>query len=161
MKENEDEFAMRLKHLDYIDEAYVQRVSDEIYIYQPFLLSMFTGYRLDVSDAQLGEIMKLFFLIWESFKDETNVRTTRLTEEFYTKLHDRNVEFLKRLERSGEGLGTDDLQGLNRRSRHLLASVLAAFYAKPALRQMKTEKKVAILVGLKTLIQSLEAITLR
>ncbi len=153
---------MQLRRLDYIDEAYVQRVSDDIFIHQPFMLSMFLGYRLDANDAELGEIMKLFFLIWESFKDENNIRTTRLTEEFYTQLHDRNVEFLKQLERSREWkerMINDDLQVLNLRSKRLLASVLMAFYTKPALHEMTPEKKAATIVGLKTLIQSLEAVT--
>lgn len=158
--------ATHLKRLDHIDEDYTHRTSDEMYKCQPFMISMFLGYRLDVNDAELGEIMKLFFLIWECFKDEKNIRTIQLTEASYEKVHSGNLKFFKALENQSdenakEGLTNKDLQALSVRSQYLLASVVEAFHARPVLHQMRIEKKVAILVGLKTLVQSLDALTLR
>lgn len=155
-----------LKRLDHIDEDYVHRTSDEMYKWQPFMISMFLGYRLDVNDAELGEIMKQFFLIWECFKDEKNIRTIQLTEATYEKAHSRNLKFLKALENLSEEnkkerLTNSDPHGLSVRSQYLLGSVLAAFHTTPVLHQMRIEKKMAILVGLKTLVQSLDALTLR
>jgi hypothetical protein len=51
-----------------IDAEYVNSVSDEIFNMQPFFLTVLLGYRFDITEKELEEIMIIYFLIWEYFK---------------------------------------------------------------------------------------------
>ena len=59
-----------IKKFELIDEEYVNKESDLIFRKQPFLISLLLGYRLDLKELELEEIMRIIFLIWEYFKNQ-------------------------------------------------------------------------------------------
>jgi hypothetical protein len=163
-REQQGELAKLLALTDNISEQYLHRATDEMYIYQPFLLSMLLGYKLDTKDAELDEIVKIFLLIWEIFKDKRNIRTVKLTEQCFEQAHDKNIALLKYLDGEGSDkvrgeLVSNDLKGLG--SKGLFATILAKFHTKSALVRMNMEKRGIILVGIKSLIEALEGISRR
>lgn len=162
--EQHGEIAKLLSLTDNIDEQYLHQATDEIYVYQPFLLSMFLGYKLDTTDAELDEILKIWLLIWEFFKEKRNIRTVKLTEQCFEQAQSKNVAFLKYLHEKGsdevmEERVSNNLKELG--SKSLFATILAKFHTKPALVRMDVEKKGIILLGIKSLVEALEGITLR
>jgi hypothetical protein len=163
-REQHGEIAKLLSLTDNVDDQYLHRATDEIYVYQPFLLSMFLGYKLDTSDAELDEILKIWLLIWEFFKEKRNIRTIKLTEQCFEQAQSKNVAFLRYLHEKGndevmEERVSNNLKELG--SKSLFATILANFHTKPALVRMDMEKKGIILVGIKSLVEALEGITLR
>jgi hypothetical protein len=161
--EQHGEIAKLLSLTDNVDEQYLHQATDEIYVYQPFLLSMFLGYKLDTTDAELDEILKIWLLIWEFFKEKRNIRTVKLTEQCFEQAQSKNVAFLKYLHGKGsevmEEPASNNLKELG--SKSLFAIILAKFHTKPALVRMDMEKKGITLVGIKSLVEALEGITLR
>jgi hypothetical protein len=158
------EIAKLLSLTDNVDEQYLHRATDEIYVYQPFLLSMFLGYRLDTTDAELDEILKIWLLIWEFFREKRNIRTVKLTEQCFEQAQSKNVAFLRYLHEKGSDEVMEECVSNNFKelgSKSLFAVILAKFHTKPALVGMDMEKKGIILVGIKSLVEALEGITLR
>lgn len=150
-----------LKKIDDIDADYVNIISDEIFHKQPFLLTVLIGYRLDTLLEELEEIMKIYFLIWEHFKDNKRVQTKQVTEAHFEKIQQRNIEMLRYAE--GEQTPTEkmeiyssDLQNLQ--SKALLTAVLFRFNTRPVLRRMDVEKRGIIIVGIKSFIECFETI---
>ena len=153
------EMAELLKKIDNIDENYVNRVSDEIFQRQPFFLSVFLGYRHDVSPEELDEIMKMYFLIWEYFRRHKNVQTKQITQTDFEKIQRRNIQMLHyadgELDQKAKAqVYTSDLQNL--RSKALLTAILFMNNNRPVLLNMDPEKKATIYVGTKTFIECFE-----
>jgi hypothetical protein len=71
--------------IDSIDAKYVDTISDEIFLKQPFFLTILIGYRFDTTPQELEEIMKLYFLIWEYFKTDKNVQINQVSEAYFEK----------------------------------------------------------------------------
>lgn len=162
-REQHGEIAKLLSLTDNVDDQYLHRATDEIYVYQPFLLSMFLGYKLDTSDAELDEILKIWLLIWEFFKEKRNIRTIKLTEQCFEQAQSKNVAFLRYLHEKGNDEVMEERVSNNKElgSKSLFATILVNFHTKPALVRMDMEKKGIILVGIKSLVEALEGITLR
>lgn len=152
--------ARLIKRIDTIDSTYVNSISDDIYKKQPFLLSVLLGYNLDTTPIELEELMKVYFLIWEYFKDNQNVQNRKVTEQLFEKIHNRNIGML----RYAEGESTDqsailyssDLQNL--RSKALLTAILFRFNNRPDLVSMDMKTKGMILIGIKTFIECFEIV---
>ena len=149
-----------VKRIDTIDSTNVNSILDDIYKKQPFLLSVLLGYNLDITPIELEELMKVYFLIWEYFKDNQNVQNRKVTEQLFEKIHNRNIGML----RYAEGDSTDqsailyssDLQNL--RSKALLTAILLRFNNRPDLVSMDMKTKGMILIGIKTFIECFEIV---
>ena len=155
------EIAALIRKIDKMDAAYVNAVTDEIFIKQPFFLTILLGYRLDVSPIELEEIMKIYFLIWEYFKSHQNVQTRKVNQFYFEKVQTRNIQMLKYSE--GEpsqhdklSLFAHDLQNLT--SKSLLAAVLFSFDNRQVLVKMDGENRGAVLIGIKSFIECFETI---
>ena len=153
--------AESIREIDQIDADYVNSVSDEIFKLQPFFLTVLRGYRFDVSNDELEEIMKIYFLVWEYFRLNPNVQTKRVTESYFTKIQKRNIEMLRYSE--GElkenyksEIYSYDLQNL--KSKSLLTGIFFRFNERPTLLKMDIENKGAIMIGIKSFIECFETI---
>jgi hypothetical protein len=157
--EETSKLAATIRRIENIDANYVNLVSDEIVAKQPFFLSVLIGYRMVTSPEELDEILKIYFLIWEYFKDNKGVQANKLTESYFEEVQQRNIEMLKCS--IGEPTGKErleiyaaDLQNLQ--SKALLTAVLYRFNTKPVLLKMIDKKKGIILIGIKSLIECFE-----
>lgn len=153
-----------IKKIELIDEKYVNEESDIISQKQPFLISLIIGYRFDLKPLELEEIMKIFFLIWEFFKKYHRIEIAKITETQFMRIQQRNVYMLKYFEgeqskNSKQEVISSDLEHL--KSKSLFTGVIFQFNQKTALLNMKSETRGIILVGLKSLIECFEEITIR
>ncbi len=153
-----------IKKIELIDENYVNGESDIISQKQPFLISLILGYRFDLKPLELEEIMKIIFLIWEFFKKHHRAEIAKITETQFLRIQQRNVHMIKYFE--GEQSKNSKLEVIsadleNLKSKSLFTGVIFQFNQKVALLNMKTETRGIILVGLKSLIECFEEVTLR
>ena len=149
------------KKIDLIGAEYVNTVTDEIFKQQPFFLTVLLGYRLDVSSEELEEIMKIYFLIWEYFRNNQNIKTRKVTKASFEKIQKRNIQMLNYS--AGEASRKDkmeiyaqDLQNL--KSKSLLSAILLRFNHRPILVAMNNEKKGQIMIGIKSFMECFETI---
>jgi hypothetical protein len=153
-----------IKKIEQIDEAYVNNESDIIFQKQPFLISLILGYKIDLNEYELEEIMKVVFLIWEFFKNHSQIEHQKISETQFERIQQRNVYMLKYYEgEKGESAKMDvvaaDLMHL--KSKSLFTGILFQFDHKSALINIDEEKKGIILVGLKSLIECFEEIVFK
>jgi hypothetical protein len=153
-----------IKKIELIDAEYVHKESDVISQKQPFLISLMLGYRFDLNELELEEIIKVIFLIWEFFKNHQQLEINKISETQFLPIQQRNIHMLKYFEgERGENakleLVSADLENLN--SKSLFTGVILQFNQKVALLNMKAETRGIILVGLKSLIESFEEIIYR
>ena len=57
------------------------READEIYKHQPFLLSLFLGFKDDVTMPQLEELLRIMLLMWYFYRDKNNIKKVKITEK--------------------------------------------------------------------------------
>lgn len=154
---NETKRVSELLHkMDQIDAEYVNSISDEIFKFQPFFLSVLLGYQQDVTMEELEEIMKIYFLVWECFRLNPKVQKKQVTEFYYAKIQKRNVEMLRYSE--GERNDKDKLEIYSRdlqnvKSKTLLAAVFQRLNERLTLVKMDSSKKAAVLIGVKSFIE--------
>ena len=147
--------------IDNLTPEYMNTISDEIFVKQPFFLTVLLGYRFDVSSEELDEIMKIYFIIWEYFRCNKNVQTKKVTEAHFEKVQLRNVKMLSYIEGETEhnnklNIYAYDLDGL--RSKALLTAVLFRYNSRPTLMKMNEETKGIIFIGIKCFIECFETI---
>jgi hypothetical protein len=145
-----------------IDEVYINSESDIIYQKQPFLISLLLGYRVDLKEKELEEIMKIIFIIWEYFKSFYKVHKTMISEKLFEQIQQRNIYMLKYFEgENGQNAQYDvvesDLRHLH--SKALLTGIFFQFNHKKSLVEMNNEVKGNILIGMKSLIECFDEIT--
>lgn len=133
-----------LKKIDTIDATYVNSVSDEIFKRQPFFLSVLLGYHSDLAPAQLEEVMKVYFIVWEYFKKNKNILEKTVTQDLFERIQRRNMQMLKYAEgepsdQARKILYGRDLQKMQ--SKSLLTAVLFRFHERPDLVSMGNETK--------------------
>lgn len=156
-----NELAKLQVKVDNLSPEYVTEISDEIYQRQPFFLTVLLGYRLDTTMEELEEIMKIYFLIWEYFKHNKNVKTKKVTAAYFEQVQNRNIRMLHYAEGEHEhhdklNIYSNDLQNI--KSKALIATVLFRYNNRPVLSKMEEKKKGIILVGIKSFIECFEAI---
>lgn len=138
------------------DEDYVNTVSDEIFQHQPFFLTALLGLRFDVTPEELEEIMKIYFFIWEYFKNNKKVFAKKVTEEGFEKVQKRHIEMLRYMEgepnqkEKGKVVSSDFD---NFKSRSLLAAVLLRYSTRSVLVKMNKQNKGFVFVGIKSFIE--------
>lgn len=151
----------KLQHkIDSIDAEYVNLTSDEIFQKQPFFLSVLLGYRFDTTTQELEEIIRIYFLIWEYFRQNASVQTKKVTEEYFETIQNKYIEMLQYAE--GERnevrmqIYASDLDNL--KSKALLVAVLLRYNTKDALLKMDETKRGIVLIGIKSFIKCFETI---
>ena len=150
-----------IKKFELMDEEYVNKESDLIFKKQPFLISLLLGYRYDLKDHELEEIMKIIFLIWEFFKSHSQIDKTKISETQFERIQQRNIYMLKYFEgeqgqKASKEFISTDLKNL--RSKSLFGGISFQFFEKTSLLEMENEDKGIILVGMKSLIECFEEI---
>lgn len=159
---NESEKIIQLiKKIDNIDEVYVNSESEIIYQKQPFLISLLLGYRLDLKENRLEEIMKIIFIIWEYFKGFEQILKIKVSEKQFEKIQLRNIHMLQYFEGESEqnaqySITESDLKHFQ--SKALLTGIFFQFNHKKSLVEMNNEEKGIILMGMKSLIECFDEI---
>ncbi len=156
-----EKIALLIKKINNIDAAYVNSESDIIFQKQPFLISLLLGYRVDLKENELEEIMKIILLIWENFKRFDQVLKIKISKKRFEEIQRRNIHMLKYFE--GEhGPNAQNLiieSDLNHlQSKALLTGIFFQFNYKKTLIEIEDEKKGIILIGMKSLIECLDEI---
>jgi hypothetical protein len=146
------------------DFDFANRSTDDIYQYQPFLLSVIMGYKMDLPPAPLDALVKLYIILWEYFKNEPNVRKVTITQQQYEKAEDIQVSKLQTLDRltSAKQKETAIANDLNKSaSKALLALIFTEFKEKKVLKDLDQQTKAILLIGFKSFIQCFEDIIAR
>jgi hypothetical protein len=76
----------------------VNQVTDELFMHQPFLLSLLMGYKLDLSATELNEALTLYMTIWEYFKASPEAKTRATTEIRFEHFQELNIKMLATME---------------------------------------------------------------
>lgn len=150
-----------IKRIDAMDAKYVDVASDEIFLKQPFFLSVLLGYRFDVSSLELEEIMKIYFMIWEYFKSSPGVQTTQVSEDFFERIQAKTIKLLSYLEvetsqQKKERIISADLSSF--RSKALITAVLFLYQSRPVLLQMKENVRAIVLINIRSFIECFESL---
>ncbi|SEG50895.1 hypothetical protein [Algoriphagus boritolerans] len=150
-----------LEKIDANPKKYLDEIIDELYQYQPFILSLIMGYQPDLNQSEFEEVAQVYLIIWEFFKGKNNVKKKKLTINRYEEIEKNNIHFFRYLELSDKKdrdfASTNDLQ--NQASKALLAVIFQRFTSRPILLGMNQDHRAIILVGLKSTIEGLEEIT--
>ncbi len=147
--------------VDNIDEDYINSEANLISDKQPFLISLLLGYRIDLKESELENVMRIILLIWEFFKDNKHGHHIKITENLFNKIQKRNFHMLKYLD--GEDgkeeqsfIVASDLSHL--KSKALLTGIFHQFNNKDSLKKMDKKKRGVIIIGMKSLIECFETI---
>jgi len=150
-----------VSRIDNNDFSYFNTTTDEINKYQPFLLSMLLGYKIDLTLEEFEEISKIIVLIWELFKENSSIRKTKLTEQQFEKFYKRNIDLMKYLdgEQNEQEICSVTISDLNHlKSKSLLTAIFYRFKNQQPLMAMPWKMKGIVLIGIKSLVESLEEI---
>jgi len=147
--------------VDAIDEFYVNTESEILSKKQPFLISLLLGYRFDLNEFELEEVMKIIFVIWEYFKKYDKVNKVKISKRVFEKKQKGNMQMLNSIEDNVDtnyknDVITSDLNNL--KSKALLVGVLSIFNHKKALIDLDEEKKDVIIIGMKSIIECFDDI---
>ena len=93
-----DEIGKLLKKIDSVDEQYISSTYEEMQQFQPFLLSLLLGYQDDLNTIELNEIIKVYLIIWEFFKEKRNIKKRQLTTIQFEEVQKRNIGFFQYLD---------------------------------------------------------------
>ncbi|MBZ9632662.1 hypothetical protein LB465_17935 [Salegentibacter sp. LM13S] len=152
------ELAGLIQKIDTSDAEYVDRISDEIFKYQPFFLTVVLGYRMDISSQELEEMIRIYLLVWEYFKSNKNLPKKKVTQTQFEEVQRQNMYTLHysegESEESRDKIYTDELQNL--KSKSLWAAVHFRYNTRPALINMDPEIKGITLIGILSFIQCFE-----
>ena len=150
-----------IKNIDNIDAEYVDKISDEIYKYQPFFLSVMLGYSLDVTPLEMDEIIKIHLIIWIYFRSNKNVRSKKVTQANFEKMSQRNFQMLKYNDGEKSLSARSEIYGNNLqqlKSKALIAAIFFRVENKPVLIKMDAYFKGCIMIGVKSFIECFETI---
>lgn len=154
------EVAIILNKLAQLDMTYANKISDEVYQYQPFLLSLLMGDQVDLKPEEAGEMMRSYFILWEFYKNKPNIKNNKLTVERFEAQQKKNIHYFKYLETENKaGIDTAmDADFENIYSKALLRAMLLRFGSDSVLSAMEYETKTAALIGIKSLIECFDEI---
>ncbi len=148
-----------IKQLDKADAMYADAESDKIYEQQPFIISLILGYRLDLNKNELDQIVKMFFVIWKYFKGRNKFQRKKITEQQYDRILKKNMDLLKFSEREKDQekkLALFNAELSNLEAKALLAAIPLIFDTQPALKNMQTNLKARISLGMLSIIECFE-----
>ncbi|HEY5510352.1 MAG TPA: hypothetical protein VIK10_04910 [Prolixibacteraceae bacterium] len=150
-----------IQKVDQMNSKYVDSESDLIFKQQPFLISIILGYKIDLKPAELEEVTKLIFLIWEYFKENPKIKTTQVTKSQFERIERKNLFLIKYYE--GETTEKDKMIVLASNMEHLDSKgLLTAMYLRCntqiPLAKMEISTKGILMIGLKSLIECFDEI---
>ncbi len=64
-----------------IPKKYLDEIIDELYQYQPFILSLIMGYQPDLNQSEFEEVAQVYLIIWEFFKGKNNVKKEKVNNK--------------------------------------------------------------------------------
>jgi hypothetical protein len=150
-----------IQKVEKIDANYVSSESEIINQKQPFLISLLLGFRDDLKETELEEIMKIIFIIWEYFKSSDQINKTMISENLYSKILKRNINMLKYLEGEDNSSSISEITEIdlsNLRSKALFSGIIFQFKNKRPLIEMNNKIKGYVLIGMKSLIECFDEI---
>jgi hypothetical protein len=156
--------AQAVHFCDKADLKTLEQITDEIYHHQPFLISLFLGYKdeVDPYPPQADEILRTLIIIWLYFRENKNVKRKKITADMFEVMEEKNIRFLKYL----EGEPTIQAQALTTlndfkqlKSLELFTAVLFKIKEGKALSKLPDDEAAIILVGLKSLIECFSKIS--
>jgi len=153
-----------IQKVEKIDANYVSSESEIINQKQPFLISLLLGFRDDLKETELEEIMKIIFIIWEYFKSSDQINKTMISENLYSKILKRNINLLKYLEGEDNSSSISEITEIdlsNLRSKALFSGIIFQFKNKRPLIEMNNEIKGYVLIGMKSLIECFDEIIVK
>ncbi len=105
--------------------------------------------------------MKIFFIIWEYFRGNENIRHKQLTEQHFERILKRNLEMLKYLEGESDPAELHNITGSDLdhlKSKALLSGIFFMFDTQSSLVKMDITTKGTLLIGMKSVIECFEEI---
>lgn len=123
------------------DRKWAETVTDELYIYQPFLLSVMMGFKFDLSPEELAEATTLHIAIWEYFKIDPKVKSKKITMDQFQRLVDSNMQL--------QAKKPQDIIEVAL----LFNVIIERFGKRPVLSRMKTQSKGQLIIGTKSFIE--------
>ncbi len=160
-REETEKLSELLKKMETLEISYVDSVTDDIFRYQPFFLSVLLGHSLDNTPEEFESIMKIYFVVWEYYKEKPNIKKRQVTEAKYTNALKKNASMLnyandEPTQKDKAKIYTKDLQNI--KSKSLIATMYFMLdYNKPLLK-WNTEKKGYLLLELKTFVECFDTI---
>jgi len=142
-----------------MDLSDVNRTMDDIARYQPFLISLSMGDRLDLKPEEWNEMVMIYILIWGYFKDNKDLRKKKLSKELFQKKQDKNIKFLQYLSKeddTNEILKVTHLDLDNMQAKYLFSYISTQFEEKQVLQEMDPQARGICLIGVKSIIEGFE-----
>jgi hypothetical protein len=136
-----------------------QEKRDEIGEYQPFMASMMLGFNHDLNPSASEEVIAVCLLVWAFFREFPGAKAKYITVDDFEKVMFRNFELMKYLggeKNPGDFDRTISVDLNKMRSQDLFAAVVLRFDTRSPLVSMSIEEKDYVLLGVKTLIESIE-----
>ncbi len=155
------DLAELVANIDSIDANYVDKISDEIYIYQPFFLSFILGYSLDVTEEEMEEIIKIHLIIWLYFRSNKNVLSKKVTQAKFKKMSQRNFQMLKYSDGEKSSVARSEIYDNNLqqlKSKALIGAIFFRVKNRPILIKMDAYFKSCMMIGVKSFIECFETI---
>lgn len=121
---------------------------------------MLLGYRTDLEEDQLEDILRVLLLIWEFFKDKQQYSGQQIQAAQFERIQNRNAAMLKYMDGAESGeektfITKSDLSKL--KSKALFSAVMFLLNHLQSLARMDMYDKGILLVGMKSLIECFEA----
>jgi hypothetical protein len=143
------------------DFDYANNITDELFRYQPFILSTIMGYKMDVPMDDLPYLINLYVLIWLFYKERNNVRKIKITEEQFAKQETRFISLLKKYEATTSAVEKDrlvneDLE--NASSKALNTILIMELKENTVLQRLNRESQGAVLAGYNVIIKCFDEI---
>lgn len=148
--------------IDHITPTYVDKISDKLYQYQPYLISLVLGDHMDLLPLEVEEMMKIYLMLWEYYQHKENIKKVPLSQSVFTQKQNKNIQYFNYLEtqsQAGRKFATD-LSMADVHSKYLLGAILKRFQTRPTLVNMGHQKKVAYLISCKSLVECFDDIML-
>ncbi|WP_367390126.1 hypothetical protein [Lewinella sp. LCG006] len=144
-----------------VDNATLEKVVDQIYTHQPFVVSLFLGYKDDVDMFQLDELLRILIVIWLFFEDHPRVKQKRITQKMFEARQKKNVTFLDYMDGEPSQSAKNQLVAENLKALHskeLWTMVFYKFKEGAALKTLDPQLSGIILIGMKSLMECFEEV---
>jgi hypothetical protein len=149
-----------IKKVENVDLLEANKISERIVKNQPFIMSLLIGYKFDVKEEPLNDIMKMLFVIYLFFEESAKINMKQINSSEFEEFHNRNIKFLKYLSGEQNDKNKSEVNKhflSNLRYKSLLTGILVMSNTQKGFKQMNGESKGIILIGIKTLIDCLES----
>lgn len=150
-----------IKFCEQADNKKLEKITDEIYRHQPFLISLFLGYKNDIDMMQMDEVLRVLIIIWLFFRNQINAKQIKISINRFEEKQKINIRFLKYLE--GESseqskIQTTEMNLDNLKSKALFTAVLFKLREGKALKKLDNNISAMMTLGMKSLIECFDDI---